>query len=71
MAGAGHIVRVELWVADAVEDVYGECAKAGRALFLDLKVRAGFMGPLDKEFPDGAYASGAFVASGQAHCDGS
>ena len=68
MAGAGHIIRVELWVANVVEDVYGECAEAGSTLFLNLKVRACFRGPVDEEFPDGAESSGAFVA--RPHFDG-
>ena len=62
VAGAGHIIRVEFRVADVVEDVYGECAEAGSTLFLNLKVGARFRGPVDEEFPDGAEASGAFVA---------
>ena len=69
VAGAGHIIRVEFRVADVVEDVYGECAEAGSTLFLNLKVGACFRGPVDEEFPDGAEASGAFVASDQPHCD--
>ena len=68
VAGAGHIVCVEFRVAAVVEDVYGECAEAGSTLFLNLKVRACFRGPVDVEFPDGAESSGAFVT--RSHFDG-
>ncbi len=69
VAGASYIFCVQLGVADAVENVYGECAEAGSTLFLNLKVGACFRGPVDEEFLDGAEASGAFVASDQPHRD--